>query len=333
MVAYSIKGDFFDCQLYAGNLFLWTYSGELKIYNFNKLLSRIVEMGGDGINDNMLFECQVGLVERKTVRFPSDSEIYDGIYYVTTRNGLYQSSLKDLEQGFKKVWDCSLFSISAQRKKGLTMAGGAEGVFIYSEVYAIREKYGMREKDIVQVSKDHANYSAFCKQGLYATSVLEKSYYLKFPKYGYEGHIISIDDIFPKDHVSLSWSYRDRIYAYIDDKIKIKRIKKVKEKIVFVDEAEYLFFPQKGKVLSGISTDFADVIELEHALVIVPTNRDADTPGETIFEPITRWRAYPKSLGYRNIIMVILEDELKIYVLDRQYRSIVNTNRRINRLR
>lgn len=320
MVAYSIKGDYFDCQLYAGTLFLWTYSGVLKAYNFNKMLWVLIERGK--VREDELPNFQVGTTERTASRFPTDSEVYGGQYYMTSRDGLFKSNLLELEQGFNKVWDCPLFSISAQRKKGITMAGGDDGTFIYSEVDAIRERYGMKEKTIVKASDRHANYSAFCSQGLYATSVLEKSYYLHLDSFTHEGNPIPVDEIFPNQQIGLSWSYRNKVYAYIDEKIYIKRIVRDGEGVKFVPQDEYWFYPQKGKVLSGMSTDFADVIELENAFVIFPTQRMEGTHAETIWEPVTRWRVFPKSFGYNNIIMVILEDELRIYVVDGMERMV-----------
>lgn len=314
MVAYSIKGDYFDCQLYAGTLFLWTYSGMLKAYNFNKMLWALIERGE--IREDNLFEFQIGETQRTASRFPTDSEVYGGKYYLTSREGLFQSSLGQLEQGFRKIWDCPLLSVSGQRKKGITMAGGTEGTFIYSEVDAIRERYKMDDKKFVQVAKNHANYSAFCSRGLYATSVLDRSYYLELTYMGHEGALTPVDEIFPGQQVSLSWSYRDRVYAYIDEKIYIKRIVKDGDRVKFKDSDEYWFYPQKGKVLSGLSTDFADVIELENAFVIFPTRRDEDTHAETIWGSVTRWRVFPKSIGYNSVIMVILEDELRIYMVD-----------------
>lgn len=316
MVAFSIKGDYFDCQLYAGTLFLWTYSGTLKAYNFNKMLGTLIDRGE--IREDNLREFQVGGTQRTASRFPTDSEVYGGQYYLTSREGLFQSNLSELDQGFRKVWDCPLLSVSAQRKKGLTMAGGTEGTFIYSEVDAIRERYRMNEKKFVQASRNHANYSAFCSQGLYATSVLEKSYYLKLSIFYNNSVLTPVDEIFPNQHVELSWSYRDRVYAYIDEKIFIKKIvKEGSDNVKFVPDKEYWFYPQKGKVLSGTSTEYADIIELEHALVIFPTQRTENTHAETIWEPVTRWRTFPKSYGYNNIVMAILEDELRIYVVDK----------------
>lgn len=314
MVAYSIKGDYIDCQLYAGILFLWTYSGELKIYNFNKLLYSLISKGE--VQERELQGFMIGMVGRQEERFPTDSEVYGGNYYVSSRNGLFQSRLDELERGFKKVWDCPLLSISAQRKKGLTMAGGSAGVYIYTEIDAIREKYGMKDNNIVQASKQHANYTAFCSRGLYATSLLEKSYYLKLSFGETEGLVIPVDEIFPNQLVTMSWSYRNKVYAYVDEKIFVKQIVKEKDGIVFKPYKEYRFYPQKGKVLSGTSTGFADIIELENAFVIFPTDRTEGTHAETIWDPVTRWRAFPKSYGYNNIILVILEDELKLYVVD-----------------
>jgi hypothetical protein len=324
MVVFSIKGDYFDCQLYAGNLFLWTYMGVLKVYNFNKILSYF-RCGDKVISEYTLNNFLVGRVERMEVRFPTDSEVYDGKYYLTGRSGLFQSRLDELESGFKKVWDCPLFSISAQKKKGLTMAGGNEGVFIYSETDAIRKKYGMINKKIVQASNCHANHSAFCKQGLYVTSILDNSFYLRLFNVYKDNLTIPIEKIFPSERVSLSWSYRDKVYAYIDEKIKIKRIELINNEIKFVDENEYWFYPQKGKVLTGTTTSFADIIELENALVIFPKNRVEESCAETIWEPVTRWRTFPKSIGYNNIIMVILEEELRLYILD-EYDEVNSSN-------
>ena len=314
MVAYRIKGDYMDCQLYGGNLFLWTYSGQLKVYNFNKLIWELVERGE--VSEEALRIYEVGALERTETRFPTDSEVYGGTYYVASRNGLFQTKLNELEQGFKKVWDCPLLSVSGKRKKGLTMAGGEDGVFLYSEADAIRERYGMKDARIVQASPKHANYSAFCSRGIYATSILDKSFYLKLPSMGYEGQYISVDEIFPNQRVTLSWSYRNKIYAYIDENIYIKQIERDGTNVKFTPLDEYWFYPQKGKVLSGTSTDFADLIELEHAFVIFPTHRTKDIHAETIWEPVTRWRTFPKSIGYNSVIMVILEDELRLYLVD-----------------
>lgn len=315
MVVFSIKGDFFDCQLYSGNLFLWTYTGVLKVYNFNKILLYF-NSGNSEITEQNLKNFQVGNVGGMEVRFPTDSEVYDGQYYLTGRNGLFKSRIGELESGFKKVWDCPLLSITAQKKKGLTMAGGGEGVFIYSETDAIKMKYGMKNNKILQVSKLHANHSAFCKQGLYITSLFDNSFYLRqFSLYD-DSQIIPLVKIFPSEHVLLSWSYRDKVYAYINEKIKIKRIELKNNEIKFVDECEYRFYPQKGRVLSGTSTSFADIIELEHALIIFPKNKAKGSHAVTILDPVTRWRAFPKSIGYNNVVLVILEEEMMIYLLN-----------------
>ena len=330
---YKIKGDYMDCQLYDGNLFLWTYSGELKIYNFRKLICELEKR--KEISENTLRLYQIGTVERMDTRFPTDSEVYGDKYYITSRNGLYQSGIKELEQGFQKVWDCPLLSISAKSTKGLTMAGGAEGVFVYSEVDAIRDKYGMKDSKITKVSGKHANYSAFCSKGLYATSVLEESYYLKLYKHSSKGELCPTDKIFPDKNVLLSWSYRDKLYGYFNDKISIKRIVRKNSSVKFEDYKEYCFYPQKGKVLAGMSTDFADIIELENALVIFPIRHSTeDTKSETIWGPITRWRAFPKSYGYNNIIMIVLEDELMLYLMESEnglYRTRSNVVQRNNR--
>lgn len=314
MVVYSILGDYFDCQLYAGNLFLWSFSGSLKVYDFNKLIQAFQSQSNQIVSEQSLQRYLVGGLDRIETRFPTDSEVYGGNYYLSSKSGLFKAPLKRLEQGFEKVWDCPVLSVSAKRKKGVTFAGGREGVFVYSDVAAIQELYCMRDQSILQVSAEHADYSAFCSRGLYATSTLGKSYFLEISHMEGLGQEIPVDTIFPNHNVALSWSYRDKIYAYIDDRIVIKRIVKKQEGVSFVPLADYLFYPQKGRVLSGTSTDFVDIVELEHAFVIIPTHKGADSNTETIWDPVTRWRAFPKSIGYNHIVMVILESELRVYV-------------------
>jgi len=48
-VKITIKGDFFDCQIYRGRLYLWTFNGDLKVYNWNKLVQSLIKKETDKI--------------------------------------------------------------------------------------------------------------------------------------------------------------------------------------------------------------------------------------------------------------------------------------------
>jgi hypothetical protein len=44
-----IQGDYFDCQIYRGRLYLWTFNGELKVYNWNELIRSLIKKETDKI--------------------------------------------------------------------------------------------------------------------------------------------------------------------------------------------------------------------------------------------------------------------------------------------
>lgn len=45
----TIKGDYYDCQIYRGRLYLWTFNGELKVYNWNELIRSFIRKDTDKI--------------------------------------------------------------------------------------------------------------------------------------------------------------------------------------------------------------------------------------------------------------------------------------------
>ena len=60
----TIQGDYFDCQIYRGRLYLWTFNGELKVYNWNNLVQSLIKNETDRIA--MTFSFQDGHYLYKT---------------------------------------------------------------------------------------------------------------------------------------------------------------------------------------------------------------------------------------------------------------------------
>ena len=48
-VKITILGDYFDCQIYRGRLYLWTFDGELKVYYWNELVRSLIKDDTDEI--------------------------------------------------------------------------------------------------------------------------------------------------------------------------------------------------------------------------------------------------------------------------------------------
>ncbi len=45
----TLKGDYYDCQIYRGRLYLWTFEGDLKVYNWNKIVQSFIKKDNDKI--------------------------------------------------------------------------------------------------------------------------------------------------------------------------------------------------------------------------------------------------------------------------------------------
>jgi len=48
-VKITIKGDYYDCQIYRGRLYLWTFDGDLKVYNWNDIVQSFIKKDTDKI--------------------------------------------------------------------------------------------------------------------------------------------------------------------------------------------------------------------------------------------------------------------------------------------
>lgn len=48
-VKITIKGDYYDCQIYRGRLYLWTFDGDLKVYNWNDIVQSLIKKDTDKI--------------------------------------------------------------------------------------------------------------------------------------------------------------------------------------------------------------------------------------------------------------------------------------------
>ena len=93
-VKISIQGDFIDCQIYRGRLYLWTFDGRLKVYNWYNIVDSLPHSQRDGLPLKFCF--------------------LDGNY-------LYKSDLVELfhDKDFKKIL-IDKFSLLSKQKYELT---------------------------------------------------------------------------------------------------------------------------------------------------------------------------------------------------------------------
>lgn len=74
----TLYGDYYDCQLYRGRLYLWTFNGELRIYDWNQIIDKVVERNGDWLTFMYGYKDGRYLYGNKTKRLFEDDE-FQGI--------------------------------------------------------------------------------------------------------------------------------------------------------------------------------------------------------------------------------------------------------------
>lgn len=76
-VKLTIFGDYFDCQLYRGRLYLWTFNGSVKTYNWNSVIQKLIRKANDRIAFTYSFvDCNY-LYNQGTQKILEDKDFYD----------------------------------------------------------------------------------------------------------------------------------------------------------------------------------------------------------------------------------------------------------------
>lgn len=382
----SIKGDYYDCQIYRGRLYLWTFDGSLKVYNWNELVQSFIKKETDKIamtfcfldgnylyksslielfkdpdfkkilikkfnqikklnlelNEKELDKFLFGEQETPTGIIPTDTEIYSNKLYFIHEKGLYSGSAhRGKSEKFsvssrpKKIWDCNLLSIKANKYPQLALSGGDEGLFELNLASSLPNNLSRVEKKspIFQISKNHSSFSNYSYLNIYNTSLVEKSFLAQFkwiiekgknnkeiPIRNYDG-FINDKEIFGTDNDKhfLSWGIEDKIYKARNggfDIIKLNyyaNLEKGEKKFTKLNSVNLNVW--KGEVISGGTAYFGNIIECENALIVIQSNGE----NLTIPGPITRWRVYPRSMNYENHLHVILDDQIEIYSFNHDY--------------
>ncbi len=99
-VKITIRGDYFDCQIYRGRLYLWTFSGDLKVYNWNDLVRSFIKRDSDKIAFTFCFLDGNYLYKSSLIELFRDSEFKELLLnkFRAIENGEYQLSEEELDQ-------------------------------------------------------------------------------------------------------------------------------------------------------------------------------------------------------------------------------------------
>lgn len=95
----TLFGDYYDCQLYRGRLYLWTFDGELRIYDWDQIIDRIVERNGDWLTFLYGYKDGRYLYGSKTKRLFEDDEFKEIVLrrYLSSCRRKHVLEEKDIE--------------------------------------------------------------------------------------------------------------------------------------------------------------------------------------------------------------------------------------------
>lgn len=154
-----ISGDFYDCQIIRGRIFLWDTYGWLRVLDIRSEVQDLIKKNGKRfeftIHKDVVDKFVVSFLRMKGGIFPLDSAYMGSHLYTATESGLYRRYLQngekigELSRGLaKKLVDIRFMELAAGTDM-MAMAGESEGIFeLYNpSVYRIA-KSGHQPKEI-----------------------------------------------------------------------------------------------------------------------------------------------------------------------------------------
>lgn len=327
----SLQGDFFDCQLYGGRLYLWTFKGSLQVYNYSAIIG---EWARRYVDQHICCQAYEGrrsrayissvdlrrflIYERDylTNEFPTCTEILAGELYETNAKGLFKCKVPVFAEMMPvvKISDTPLVHVSGAKRRGLVCAGGSDGMFWIPTL--------SEERDLVQVSKRQTIRASFCSPGIYAHSSVSDSYLL-VKKGGHYDAVVKEQDLYPAMEErafgpKMTWSWNNHFYIAEEHKLEVYEYVSETEPMRLKDEIQFYYW--KGDFVSAGSCMCGTVVELDNAICLFEDLRREDGRC-TITGPVTRWRMYPRSKEFSGHVHIIFDDRLDIVVMNDEIRG------------
>lgn len=330
----SIQGDFFDCQLYGGRLYLWTFEGSLEVYNYQGIILEWLNRTGGNLRKCQPYEggeseicidscdLQKFLIYKRdylTDEFPVSTEVLSGGLYEANAKGLFTCKLPMFQQmaPAEKIWDAPLVYVKGEKYRGLVCAAGSDGMYWMPT---------LKDKNIIQLSSKQTIRASFCRPGIYAHSSEGRAYLLlKKHGYIYDKSFMSDKDLYPDMKIAhgakMTWSWDEKFYIAEDHTLKVYSYVSANEPLILNDTINFLYW--KGEFVSAGSSRCGTIVELDNAICLFEdwTKEDGHC---TIIGPITRWRMYPRSIRFSSHVHVIFDDRMDIVVMNDDIRHSID---------
>lgn len=328
----SIKGDFFDCQLHRGYLYLWDMDGMLSVYSWQNILNELEVVRRSIINIKRLDAVREGLpVFVPGGLFPTDTAFIDGYLYTATESGLYRGSAINgtyrkskyfTSSRPQKIWDYVPLSLAVNYRRGqMAISTGEEGLYElnHSSIKTTGLKKKVKKVGIYTVSPKNIIRSRYVKDSIFSSDVSQKRHIFEF-KIKKEGagysrqyvHEYGMDDNMLEKALSFSgdrtFSSLSRVTSQGLELYPLYRNQKKLRKKPIVKLSK-----TKHKLLSVESVSSGNVVETDKGLLVLLKNNESFE----VSQLVTRWRWFYRTPN-QSLFFVILEDKLEIFVINRE---------------
>lgn len=264
--------------------------------------------------------------------FPhADLEIYNKNLYVGSARGLVRASCNKqtrypISTRPEKKWDGPSFGLAASYG-ALAVAAGTEGLWEVPAApgYSASEEY----KQLSANSCRDCNWSYF---SIFA-STDESGFFAEFTKIQNGAYVQTAQRRFERIETAVqifgsqgyAWGVQDKLCQAGPNSIKVMRYTpwELEESDRLKSLGTIRFQRWKGAIVSASTASFGVIVELENAIVVLPSLGPAVTlPGEVV-----NWRVFPRSRNYENQLHVVHDDRLEILSFNHDY--LVNQEEKV----
>lgn len=260
------------------------------------------------------------------VPFPhADIEIYKKNLFIGSREGMFRatcdkSTKYPISSRPNKLWDGAVLGLSASYDS-MAIAAGSDGLYECPIFEGKTRAY--KEPNCISHS-----YSSDCNWAFYNifgssknSGVLARFNIETDHKYNREIRTKTFRDLETAEEIfkssGYSWGVQDKICQIHGRNLKIVKFKpwarEQSEILKLIKDIQFDLW--KGQVISGGVASFGIVVELENAVVVIPSAGPPTTiPGEPV-----NWKIYPRSKHYENQLHIIYDDRLLIQSYNHDY--------------
>ena len=146
----TLLGDYYDCQLYRGRLYLWTFDGELRIYDWDRLVNKVIDRNGDWLSFLYGYKDGRYLYSNKTKQLFEDEEFKRIVIrrYLSSqkkKNVLTEKEVVDCMIGQQSLPSSGL-PIDTEIYNSILYYSTEKGMFSATAHRALSEKYKVSTK-------------------------------------------------------------------------------------------------------------------------------------------------------------------------------------------